>query len=146
MNAATQQKLDKLADRVKELNELLADPEVISIQKTFKQLSIELSDIAPIVTQYEKYKSCAVEVNEAKSMLTDNDPSIRRLAQDELPALKLRLSAEEKKKLHCCQKIQMTREMYILKFVPAPEAMRPHCSLGIFFVCMEHLPINNVGQ
>ena len=55
MNLAIQQKLEKLKDRVEELNALLADPTIISAHQTFRELSIELSGIEPIVTQYAIY-------------------------------------------------------------------------------------------
>jgi peptide chain release factor 1 len=94
MNSAIQQKLEKLKDRVEELNALLADPAIISAHQTFRELSIELSGIAPVVTQYAMYRSLFDDVDEAQAMLNDDDPSIRRLAQDELPFLKAKLIEE----------------------------------------------------
>ena len=87
MNPAIQQKLERLKDRVEELNALLADPTIISANQTFRELSIELSDIEPIVTQYAMYRTLSGDVDEAQAMLNDDDPSIRKLAQDELPSL-----------------------------------------------------------
>ena len=52
MNPVIQQKLERLKDRVEELNALLADPTIISAHQTFRELSIELSDIEPVVAQY----------------------------------------------------------------------------------------------
>jgi peptide chain release factor 1 len=97
MNPAIQQKLEKLKDRVEELNALLADPTIISVHQTFRELSIELSDIEPIVTQYATCRTLFGDVDEAQAMLNDDDPSIRKLAQDELPFLKTKLTAEEQK-------------------------------------------------
>jgi peptide chain release factor 1 len=94
MNPAIQQKLEKLKDRVEELNALLADPDIISEHQTFRKLSIELSGIEPIVTQYVMYRALSDEIGEAEAMLNDDDLSIRKLAQEELPRLKTRLTAE----------------------------------------------------
>ena len=97
MNSEIQQKLEKLKDRVEELNALLADPAIISANQTFRELSIELSDIQPVVTQYARYRALSDEADEAQAMLTDNDPSIRKLAQAELPRLKSKLTKEEQR-------------------------------------------------
>ncbi|SVC99307.1 uncharacterized protein METZ01_LOCUS352161, partial [marine metagenome] len=97
MNPAIQQKLEKLKDRVEELNALLADPTIISAHQTFRELSIELSDIEPVVTQYAIYRTLSSDLDEAQAMLNDDDPSIRKLAQDELPFLKTKLTAEEQR-------------------------------------------------
>jgi peptide chain release factor 1 len=97
MNPAIHQKLEKLKERVEELNALLADPTIISAQQTFRELSIELSDIEPVVTQYVMYQELSFEIGEAQAMLNDDDPSIRKLAQDELPRLKTKLTSEEQR-------------------------------------------------
>ena len=97
MSPAIQQKLEKLKDRVEELNALLADPAIISAHQLLRELSIELSDIEPVVTQYAMYRTLSGEVDEARAMLNDDDLSIRKFAQDELPRLKTRLTAEEQR-------------------------------------------------
>jgi peptide chain release factor 1 len=97
MNPVIHQQLEKLKDRVEELNALLADPDIISAHQTFRELSIELSGIEPIAAQYEVYRVLSGEVDEAETMLQDDDLSIRKLAQDELLRLKTRLAAENQK-------------------------------------------------
>jgi peptide chain release factor 1 len=49
------------------------------------------------VTQYEVYQALNNECHETETMLNDDDSSIRKLTQDELPRLKARLSEEEKR-------------------------------------------------
>ena len=68
MNLALKNKLQKLQDRVEELNQLLADPKTISNQKMFRKLSIELSEVEPIVNQYQIHQELGHEMNEAKTM------------------------------------------------------------------------------
>ena len=97
MNTGIQNKLEALKERVEELNALLSDPSIISDQHKFRQLSIELSEVQPVVTQYAIYKTLTEEAEEGTRMLEDEDLSIRQLAQDELPQLKKKLVAEEEK-------------------------------------------------
>lgn len=97
MNTGIQNKLEALKERVEELNALLSDPSIISDHHKFRQLSIELSEIQPVVTQYAIYKTLTEEAEQATQMLEDEDLSIRQLAQDELPQLKKKLVAEEEK-------------------------------------------------
>ena len=97
MNIAIHKKLEILKDRTEELNVLLSDPSVISDHEIFRQLSIELSEIQPVVNQYTVYQALAGEIEQASVILEDDDPLLRRLAQEELTRLKKQLSAEEDK-------------------------------------------------
>ena len=101
MNPSIRAKLDHLVERQDEINALLSDPAVIEDQNRFRELSIELSDLSPVVSQYQLYRALSDELDEAQSMLEDPDPSIRRLAQEELPAVqeKLESCAEELQRL-----------------------------------------------
>ena len=49
-------KLDNLVDRQEELNALLSQPETMSDQNHFRKLSIELSEIGPVIENYIEYK------------------------------------------------------------------------------------------
>ena len=53
MNPSIQEKLEQLAERQEEINALLSDPSVIAQQDSFRDLSIELADISPVVTQFQ---------------------------------------------------------------------------------------------
>ena len=81
------QKLLQVVDRHEEINVLLSDPETISDQDNFRRLSIELSEIIPIVETFNLHQELDEELSETRSMLDDKDSSIRELAKDELPVL-----------------------------------------------------------
>ena len=87
MKQSIREKLDRLTDRCDEINALLSDPAVISQQQQFRALSIELAELNPIVEQYQRCQSLDAQVADARSMLSDDDPSIRKMAQEELPDL-----------------------------------------------------------
>ena len=77
----------QVVDRHEEINVLLSDPETISDQDNFRRLSIELSEIIPIVETFNLHQELDEELSETRSMLDDKDSSIRELAKDELPVL-----------------------------------------------------------
>lgn len=81
-------KLDNLSERLEEINHLLSQSEIINDQNKFRQLSIELSDITPVVNAYIEYQQINQEIEETQLMANDSDKDIREMAQDELPALK----------------------------------------------------------
>jgi len=88
MNPSLLAKLQNLSERQEEINRLLSDPDVIAEQQRFRQLSIELADIAPVVKQFSRYQLIRQELTEAEAMCHDPDTGIRELAQDELPVLR----------------------------------------------------------
>ena len=87
MNSQMRAKLEHLLERREEINALLADPGVIGDQNSFRDLSIELADISPVVDHFEQYQALDVELAETREMVEDDDPAIRRLANDEMPRL-----------------------------------------------------------
>ena len=91
MNPQMQAKLEYLLERREEINALLADPGVIGDQNVFRDLSIELADISPVVDHFEQYQALDAEISEAREMAEDDDPAIRRLANDEMPRLQSEL-------------------------------------------------------
>ena len=87
MNPSTKEKLLQVVNRHEEINVLLSDPDVISKQEQFRKLSIELSEIEPIVETFNRYQSLDEAFTETKLMLDDSDSSIREMAKEELPGL-----------------------------------------------------------
>ena len=95
MNPTMRVKLEHLLDRQEEINALLSDPTVIAHQDSFRDLSIELADISPIVEHFQRYQILDGELSETRSMLEDGDPSIRRMAHDEMPRLQSELEQSQ---------------------------------------------------
>lgn len=84
-------KLEHLIERREEINALLSDPSIIGDQNSFRDLSIELSDIGPVVDHFEGYLTLDNEINATREMASDEDPEIRRMANDEMPRLQSEL-------------------------------------------------------
>jgi len=93
MDLPGRSKLEQLVERQEEINALLSDPDVIAQQQTFRGLSIELANISPVVAQFQNYCQLELELEQARNMLGDNDTSIRKLAQEELPGLETQLES-----------------------------------------------------
>lgn len=100
MNLSTRQKLFQVVDRHEEINVLLSDPDIISDQSRFRKLSIELSEILPVVEAFESYQKLDNEIAETRRMMEDPDNSIRDMAREELPDLEQRIDT-------CANNLQM---------------------------------------
>ena len=85
MKASIINKLDTLNDRYEEVSALLADPDVIGDQNQFRQLSMEYSQLGPVVEEYQKFITASDDQATAKEMLTD--PEMKEMAQEELNEL-----------------------------------------------------------
>jgi len=83
-------KLEGLVERQEELNALLSEPETQSDQNLFRKLSIELSEIGPIIENFLEYKSLEGDAEAAEMMMEEDDKEMRKMAHDELSEIKVR--------------------------------------------------------
>ncbi len=81
-------KLEGLVDRQEELNALLSQPETQSDQNHFRKLSIELSEISPIIEIFQEYRGLEDDAEAAQMMLEEDDKEMRKMAHDELAEIK----------------------------------------------------------
>ena len=79
-------KLSFIEDRFAELEQKIADPEIIADQETWRKLCKEHSDISPIVEKYKEYKLLEGNIEEAKEMLADSslDKDDKAMIEDEV--------------------------------------------------------------
>ncbi len=89
------EKLQGLVDRHEELSALLGDPEVIGDQNKFRDLSKEYAALEEVVAGFQKYQEAIDGLATAEEMLTDDDPDMREMAQEELKEYKTLLEALE---------------------------------------------------
>ena len=68
-----EEKLESIKARYQELTEELMKPEVINDFKKIKSLSKEQSDLKEIVSKYEELQTCQKNLEEAKTLVEDND-------------------------------------------------------------------------
>ncbi len=91
------QELDTIKEKFKRLTESLSDPDVISDPKKIKELSIERSELEPVVKKYDRYQELIEELEGSKEILADPDADqeLKDLAKDELEVLQAEKSKLE---------------------------------------------------
>ncbi len=84
-------RLEQLEERYRELEKDLADPAIITDQQRFQKAGKQHRDMVPVIERYREYKQVRTGIADAKTMLTETDPEIRAMAQDELTVLQARM-------------------------------------------------------
>ena len=79
------ERLDKVEERYKEIQEKLSTDEVIQDVKKTTELSKELSSLEDVVNAYNEYKTILNGITEAKEM--ENDKELGEFAKEELERL-----------------------------------------------------------
>lgn len=77
-------RLDQACERHEEIGILLGTPDVLADQNRFRELSMEFSQLAPVVDTWEKWQQAHQSVEEAKSLLKGSDAEMQELANEEL--------------------------------------------------------------
>ena len=87
-------KLEAILQRYLKLQELVADPQVISNMDEWKKYTKEMSDMEETVNKYLEYKKIETELNDAKSALeTETDKDMKDMLEEEVYFCKDKLSA-----------------------------------------------------
>ena len=85
MKESLRLRLDQMVDRYEEVTALLSDPEIISDNNKFRELSVEHSDLMDITTLWLNYGSAEKDQADAEAMLEDaSDPDMKEMMQDEI--------------------------------------------------------------
>lgn len=84
MKESIKNKLESLIERHEEIAGLLAEPETMADQNKFRELSQEYAQLEPVVKNFTHYKACLEAIDDAKSMMKEDDKEIREMAKEEL--------------------------------------------------------------
>src|SRR5882672_9520793 len=79
------EKLEAVARRYGELTEMLCSPSVLADHQQIQVLNKERTEIEPVITAFERWKTVEKRIKEDREALAD--PELRELVQEELPAL-----------------------------------------------------------
>ncbi|MGW8389775.1 peptide chain release factor 1 [Pseudoduganella sp. HUAS MS19] len=86
-------KLDQLANRLVELDELLMSEGATSNMDSYRKMTREHSELQPLVALYKDYQQVLGDIDDAQAMLSD--PDMKEFAQEEIEAGKARLGGLE---------------------------------------------------
>ena len=83
MKESVRFKLEQLSERHQEVGMLLSDPNIISQQNKFTELSREYSQLEPISQAWTEYCEADDNLQEAEEMMRDSDPDMQAMAKEE---------------------------------------------------------------
>jgi len=89
-------KIKEIEQRYDEIERHLGRPEILNHQDVYRQYLKEHSTLTPIIATFRKYQSVQNEIEGNRSLLDDPDPEMRKLAKEEIEALRLDLMNLEK--------------------------------------------------
>ncbi|NND77539.1 MAG: peptide chain release factor 1 [Flavobacteriales bacterium] len=81
------EKLEAIVDRYHQLEESLADPDVISDMSRFTKISKQYKDLKAIVNTFNNYKDVIGNLDTAKEMLSEDDDEMKEMAKAEIAEL-----------------------------------------------------------
>jgi peptide chain release factor 1 len=93
MKDSISKKLTSLSERLVELDRLLAEPSVVNNMDSYRKITREHADIAPVVALFSEYQKSEADIAAAQEM--GKDPEMREFAEEEIKAGKARLEQIE---------------------------------------------------
>ena len=96
LSATLSAKLDRLIDRQNELSSLLSDPEVVADRNRYTALMKEFAEREPVLAAYSVLNKATSALAESESLLEDDDPEMRELAQEEVGELQAEAKQAER--------------------------------------------------
>lgn len=89
-------KLEAILKRYQEIEQEMMDPDIVSNQKHFRELSIEESNLSVIVEKYKEYKEVNQNLEDSMEMLEEEtDEEMLELAREEVDDCKDRIEELE---------------------------------------------------
>ena len=88
-------KLENLQERYEEVGMLLGDPDIISNQNKFRELSMEYAQLEPVAKTFGNYRKALDDKQSAKEMLNDSDAELQAMAEEELEGAEERIETLE---------------------------------------------------
>src|SRR5258707_7557491 len=93
--SVVEDKLQEIEQRFERLTADLGNPEVIGDRSRFSQVAKERAQLEPLVEAFREYQQAKKQLDETRLML--DDPEMRELAREELPALETRAATLNEK-------------------------------------------------
>jgi peptide chain release factor 1 len=90
-----QDRLDEAETRYNELTARMSDPAVINDGEQYRKVAKAESELTELVSKYRQWKKAQQELQDARVMLTENEPELRQMAEAEVVRLEPELAAIE---------------------------------------------------
>lgn len=88
------EKLQAVEDKYRELESMIADPDILQDMDRWQRCSKEHAELAPIVEKFREYKKVTKDIEEDKALFNEPlDDEMRHLAEQEIAALTERQQA-----------------------------------------------------
>lgn len=98
MNKKILLQIENIKEKVKKLEHLLSDPEVLKDQTKLQTLGKEYKELSEIIELFKKYEDTVRQIDEVKQLIaTTPEEDLRNLAEEELNYLKEQEKELEKK-------------------------------------------------
>ncbi|MCZ6498456.1 MAG: peptide chain release factor 1 [Gammaproteobacteria bacterium] len=97
MKASIQERLSVLVERFEEIGHLLSDPEVISEQNRFRDLSREYARLEELAKDFKAHQEGEKGIRDAREMLESDDVELRGLGEEELETLLAQREVHERR-------------------------------------------------
>ncbi len=97
MKDSIQEKLSVLVERFEEIGHLLSDPEIISAQNRFRDLSKEYARLQELAQDFSAYQKVEEGIRDAREMQQSDDVELRALGTEELETLLAQREVHERR-------------------------------------------------
>ncbi len=81
------ERLEAMVQRYEEINDLMMQSDIVSNRKEMAKLGREQNELTPIVDTYTEYKNAKNELEDAQSLLHEEDKELREMAEMEVERL-----------------------------------------------------------
>src|SRR6185437_620688 len=88
-------RLEQMEQRYNEMQAQFALPEVLNDHERYQKTAKALREIEPTVEKYRELKQARQGLADARQMLSESDPDLRAMAQEEIAELEPRTGALE---------------------------------------------------
>jgi peptide chain release factor 1 len=89
------ERLEQIAARYEDLGRQLGSEEIVNDHLAYQKIAKQHRDLLPVVNKYREYQQIKTGIADSTSMLTEADPEIRAMAEEELAQLEARLPGVE---------------------------------------------------
>ncbi len=88
------ERLEKIEQRMKSIEQELADPDIVKDQNSYQKLTRELAGLRPVTQLFENYRKASKEAGDLTQALLEKglDSDMKKLYEEELQALETRKS------------------------------------------------------